>query len=185
MSFDELIAMGGASGGSKRHWTGPLDEYLLDESLTEELTSTTYCKKGKLEKFKILFSAQVDERDNAKRPRTHHNIINDEDIDPLPNESVVVDEFASYHGKNRPRRKQVEPLNNARIKDGPLDYMKILNRTKVKISLKDLAQISPAARKHWKHDMSRVNDKRSRKKRWQAEFSEVALKLPIILIMTI
>ncbi|RKF54487.1 hypothetical protein OnM2_097028 [Erysiphe neolycopersici] len=56
--------------------------------------------------------------------------------------------------------------------------MKILNRTKVEISLKDLAQISPAARKHWKHDMSRVNDKRSRRKRRQAEFSEVALKLP-------
>ncbi|KHJ31354.1 hypothetical protein EV44_g3430 [Erysiphe necator] len=86
---------------------------------------------------------------------------------------------ASYHGKNRPRRRQVEPLINTRIKDGPLDYMKILDKTKVEISLKDLAQMSPAARKHWKHGMSRVNDKRSRKKRRQAEISEVALKLPI------
>ncbi|POS82330.1 hypothetical protein EPUL_005215, partial [Erysiphe pulchra] len=91
------------------------------------------------------------ERDSAKRPRTHHNIINDEDIEPLPKQSVGLDEFGSYHGKNRSRRRQVEPLINARIKDGPLDYMKILDRTKVEISLKDLAQMSPAARKHWKH----------------------------------
>ncbi|KHJ32350.1 hypothetical protein EV44_g3423 [Erysiphe necator] len=191
MSFNELIAMESASGGSKTHVNvvdGPLDEYLLDEPLAEELTSTTYCKKGKYEKCKeedllteaqILFSAHVVERDNAKRPRTHHNIINDEDIEPRPKESVGVDEFALYQGKNRPRRRQVEPLINARIKDGPLDYMKILDRTKVEISLKDLAQMSPAVRKHWKHGMSRVNDKRSRKKSRQAEIFEVALKLPI------
>lgn len=75
-----------------------------------------------------------------------------------------VHEFASRNGKNRPRRRQIEPLINARIKDEPLDYMKILDRTKVEISLKELAQMSPAAHKHWKHGMSRVNDKKSRKK---------------------
>ncbi|POS81887.1 hypothetical protein EPUL_005662, partial [Erysiphe pulchra] len=71
-------------------------------------------------------------------------------------QSVGLDEFGSHNGKNRSRRRQVEPLINARIKDGPLDYMKILDRTKVEISLKDLAQMSPAARKHWKHGMSRT-----------------------------
>ncbi|RKF51419.1 hypothetical protein GcM3_222040 [Golovinomyces cichoracearum] len=34
--------------------------------------------------------------------------------------------------------------------------------------------MSPATRKYWKHGMSRMNDKRSRKKRRQAEISEVA-----------
>lgn len=52
--------------------------------------------------------------------------------------------------------------------------MKILGRTKVEVSLTDLAQMSPAARKHWKHGILRVNDKRSRRKRHQAEISEVA-----------
>lgn len=116
------------------------------------------------------------ERDSAKRPRTHHNIINDKDIEPRPKESVGLDEFGSYNGKNRPRRRQVEPLINTRIKDGPLDYMKILGRTKVEISLKDLAQMSPAARKHWKHGISRLNDKRPKRKRRQGEISEEALK---------
>ncbi|KAI0991484.1 hypothetical protein K3495_g16703, partial [Podosphaera aphanis] len=61
--------------------------------------------------------------------------------------------------------------------------MKILGKTKVEVSLSELAQMSPAARKHWKHGMSRVNDKRSRKKRRQAEISEVAIDSfgPIIL----
>ncbi|RKF55039.1 hypothetical protein OnM2_092021 [Erysiphe neolycopersici] len=188
MSFDELIAMESALGNSDRDANvvdGPLDRYLLDEPMTENLKPLTYFEEGKCEKCRedyvpteaqILFSAHVVERDSAKRPRTHHNIINDEDIDPLPKQSVGLDEFGSSNGKNRSRRRQVEPLINARIKDGPLDYMKILDRTKVEISLKDLAQMSPAARKHWKHGMSRVNDKRSRRKRRQAEISEVALK---------
>ncbi|POS83332.1 hypothetical protein EPUL_004819, partial [Erysiphe pulchra] len=113
MSFDELIAMESALGSSDRDANvvdGTLDRYLLDEPMTENLTSLTYCEEGKCEKCReedvpteaqILFSAHVVERDSAKRPRTHHNIINDEDIEPLPKQSVGLDEFGSYHGKNR------------------------------------------------------------------------------------
>ncbi|POS81693.1 hypothetical protein EPUL_006707, partial [Erysiphe pulchra] len=126
MSFDELIAMEGALGSSDRDANvvdGTLDRYLLDEPMTENLKSLTYCEEGKCERCReedvpteaqILFSAHVVERDNAKRPRTHHCIINDEDIEPLPKQSVGLDEFGSYNGKNRSRRRQVEPLINAR-----------------------------------------------------------------------
>ncbi|KAI1001569.1 hypothetical protein K3495_g6632 [Podosphaera aphanis] len=120
----------------------------------------------------ILFSAHVVDRNNVKRPRTHHKIINDEDIEPLQDPALNPDEFTPYNNKAKPRRRrQVEPLINARVKDGHLDYMNILDKTKVEISLKDLAQMSPAARKHWKRGMSRINDKRAGRKRRQSEIA--------------
>ncbi|RKF65134.1 hypothetical protein OnM2_012017 [Erysiphe neolycopersici] len=79
-------------------------------------------------------------------------------IEPLPKVSSSQDEFTQFRGRTK------------LINEGPLDYMKILGRTKVEVSLTDLAQMSPAARKHWKHGMLRVKDKGSRKKDARQKF---------------
>ncbi|KAI6250427.1 hypothetical protein HI914_01826, partial [Erysiphe necator] len=165
--------------------TGLNDDRLRARSIERGAASA----KALEESFRIIKNVEksmIDERKQMllqKKPGNLGDSIVSEILEEFAQQTYYNTEHsqtvASYHGKNRPRRRQVEPLINTRIKDGPLDYMKILDKTKVEISLKDLAQMSPAARKHWKHGMSRINDKRSRKKRRQAEISEVALKLPI------
>ncbi|KHJ34153.1 hypothetical protein EV44_g1958 [Erysiphe necator] len=186
MSVEELIALDKITGQNENKVNAvdeSLDEYLLDEPLEVETSKTSFprnttttekTKERSPTESEILLSAHVIDRDNTKRPRTHHDILNDEDIEPLPKVSSIQDEFTQFRGRAKLGRRQIEPLINARINEGPLDYMKILGRTKVEVSLTDLAQMSPAARKHWKHGILRVNDKRSRRKRHQAEISEVA-----------
>ncbi|KAF5178074.1 Zinc finger, CCHC-type [Thalictrum thalictroides] len=188
MSIEELIALEMSLNKDKEFVNvieGDIDEYLLDEPIAFSPQHSLQYGNNKeriiddkvpLSEAEVLFSAHVVERENAKRPRHHHHIINDEDIEPLPKTGLSPDEVYSNRVKTNSRRRKVEPLINARLEDGPLNYMEILDRTKVEISLKDLAQMSPAARKHWKHGMSRVNDKRSRRKRSQAEISEISLK---------
>ncbi|KAI1002427.1 hypothetical protein K3495_g5775 [Podosphaera aphanis] len=182
MDIEDLIALD--RGNFIQVVDGTLDEYLLDDSVIEDPYEISHCQIGKDKKgdasptkAEILFSAHLVDRNNVKRPRTHHKIINDEDIEPLQNPALNPDEFTPYNNKAKPRRRrQVEPLIDARVKDGPLDYMNILDKAKVEISLKDLAQTSPAARKHWKHVISRINDKRAGRKRRQSEIAEVAWK---------
>ncbi|RKF54689.1 hypothetical protein OnM2_095041, partial [Erysiphe neolycopersici] len=188
MSIEELIALEMSLNKDKEFVNvieGDIDEYLLDEPIAFSPQHSLQYGNNKeriiddkvpLSEAEVLFSAHVMERENAKRPRHHHHIINDEDIEPLPKRGLSPDEVYSNRVKSNSRRRKVEPLINARLEDGPLNYMEILDRTKVEISLKDLAQMSPAARKHWNHGMSRVNDKRSRRKRSQAEISEISLK---------
>ncbi|RKF78714.1 hypothetical protein GcM3_061022 [Golovinomyces cichoracearum] len=171
ISIEELIAIERASSIGKRCVDvvdGPLDG-----------NCNKFNKEDVPNVSEKLFSVHLVERDGIKRTRTHHDIINGEDIEPLPEEPMGRYEFPSNRGKNRPRRRQVESFINTQIKNEPLDYMNILDKTKAEISLQDSAQIFPETRKHRKHGISRVNDNRSQRKRRQAEISEVALKSSI------
>ncbi|KAI0992425.1 hypothetical protein K3495_g15760, partial [Podosphaera aphanis] len=149
-----------------------IDEYLLDEQLTSghRNIQTSKTRKGET-KFRnepseaeILLSAHVVDRRNAKRPRLYDDILNEEDIDPISRKPSNSDAFHYEKTTSRIKKRQVEPLINARINEGPFNYMGILEKAKVEMSVKDIAQMSPAARKHWKHGISRVNNKKSKKK---------------------
>ncbi|RKF77141.1 hypothetical protein GcM1_222074 [Golovinomyces cichoracearum] len=160
LTIDELFELDEVSITSEDYvntFDGGADEYLFDEPMAINSQSFSWNKKEKYyEKKKRgknipieadkIFSAHVLEIDNAKHPRTRHDILYDRDIEPMAQEKCE-----SHRENIEPRRRQVEPLINARVNDGPIDYRQILDLATVKMSIKDMAQISPATHEHWKH----------------------------------
>ncbi|KAI0994764.1 hypothetical protein K3495_g13417 [Podosphaera aphanis] len=74
------------------------------------------------------------------------------------------DAFHYKKTRSQIKKRQVESVIDARKNEGLFNYMGILKKAKVEMSVKDIAQMSLAARKHPKHRISRVNNKKSKKK---------------------